>query len=68
MDLSGILSELKERLAKVNESIIAMERLAGASGMKPRGRPPAWLKKEREAVAATAAVQRRGQHSKRSTS
>ena len=60
MDISGILSQLKDRLAKVDQSIIAMERLADASGMKRRGRPPAWLKAEQPPSVIPAPEKRRG--------
>ncbi len=42
MDVSKILSELREEREQIEEAIISLERLARGRG-KRRGRPPAWL-------------------------
>jgi hypothetical protein len=41
MDIPAILTELHEELARVTETIAALERLTIAR--KRRGRPPKWL-------------------------
>ncbi len=53
MDINTILGELREERARIEEAIIALERVS--LGTPRRGRPPAWLK-EIEA----APVKRRG--------
>jgi hypothetical protein len=42
MDVSKILTELKEERQQIEEAIISLERLARARGPR-RGRPPAWI-------------------------
>jgi hypothetical protein len=51
MDVSKILTELREERQQLEEAILSLERLARGRG-KRRGRPPAWL--------AEGAVRRRG--------
>lgn len=51
MDVSKILTELKEERLQIEEAIVSLERLARGRG-KRRGRPPAWM--------ADLAVKRRG--------
>ena len=42
MDVSKILTELREERQQIGEAIISLERLARARGPR-RGRPPAWV-------------------------
>ena len=42
MDIEAIIKQLREELAGINESILALERLEIGRGRR-RGRPPAWL-------------------------
>jgi hypothetical protein len=42
MDVSKILTELKEERQQIEEAILSLERLARGRGRR-RGRPPAWL-------------------------
>ncbi len=42
MDVSKILSELRDERAQIEEAILSLERLARGRG-KRRGRPPAWM-------------------------
>jgi hypothetical protein len=42
MDVSKILSELREERVQIEEAIMSLERLARGRG-KRRGRPPAWM-------------------------
>lgn len=42
MNVSTLLDELKEQRARLDEAILAFERIA-VGGAKRRGRPPAWL-------------------------
>lgn len=51
MDVTKILSELREERQQIEEAILSLERLARGRGKK-RGRPPSWL--------AEVAVKRRG--------
>jgi hypothetical protein len=46
MDVSKILTELKEEREHLEEAIQSLERLARGRG-KRRGRPPAWLAVEK---------------------
>jgi hypothetical protein len=43
MDILNMLSELREQRAAIEQTIIAIERLATGQ-RKRRGRPPAWMK------------------------
>jgi hypothetical protein len=52
MDVSKILTELREERQQLEEAILSLERLARGRGRR-RGRPPAWL-------AEGDAVRRRG--------
>ena len=42
MDVLKMLAELREERARIEEAIIALERMARGHG-KRRGRPPAWM-------------------------
>jgi hypothetical protein len=42
MDVSKILTELKDERAQIEEAILSLERLARGR-VRRRGRPPAWL-------------------------
>ncbi len=42
MDVTKILTELREEREQLEEAIISLERLARGRG-KRRGRPPSWL-------------------------
>jgi hypothetical protein len=42
MDVTKILTELKEERAQIEEAILSLERLARGRGRR-RGRPPAWM-------------------------
>ena len=42
IDVSKILSELKEERQQIEEAILSLERLARGRGRR-RGRPPAWM-------------------------
>ena len=48
MEVDRILAELREELQAIDDSIVALERLAVSKGGKKRGRPPAWLVEARE--------------------
>lgn len=56
MDISKMLTELKEEREQIEEAILTLERLAQGRG-KRRGRPPLWLieaRKRTDAVGAAA--------------
>ena len=42
MDVSKILTELREERQQIEEAIISLEKLARARGPR-RGRPPSWI-------------------------
>ena len=42
MDVSKILTELREERQQIEEAILSLERLARGRG-KRRGRPPSWM-------------------------
>jgi hypothetical protein len=42
MDVSKILTELREERRQIEEAILSLERLAHGRG-KRRGRPPSWM-------------------------
>ena len=42
MDVTKILSELREERQQIEEAIVSLERLARGRGRR-RGRPPAWM-------------------------
>jgi len=42
MDVSKILTELREERQQIEEAIVSLERLARGRGRR-RGRPPAWM-------------------------
>jgi hypothetical protein len=46
MDVSKILTELKQEREQLEEAIQSLERLARGRG-KRRGRPPAWMQVEK---------------------
>jgi hypothetical protein len=52
MDVLKMIAELQQERAQIEETIVAIERLALGGG-KRRGRPPAWM-------AAAGAPKRRG--------
>lgn len=52
MDVLKMLAELREERARIEESIIVLERIASGQG-KRRGRPPSWM-------AAVSGAKRRG--------
>jgi hypothetical protein len=43
MQLSAMIGELRQELRRIDEAILALERLS-AGQAKRRGRPPRWLK------------------------
>ena len=43
MDLIKTIAELRQEQARIEDAIIALERLARGQGRR-RGRPPAWMK------------------------
>ena len=42
MDVTKILTELRQERAQLEEAILSLERLASGRGRR-RGRPPAWM-------------------------
>jgi len=54
MDVSKILTELREERQQIEEAIVSLERLARGRGRR-RGRPPAWM-----AEISTPPAKRRG--------
>ena len=42
MDVTKILSELRDERVQIEEAIVSLERLARGRGRR-RGRPPAWM-------------------------
>jgi len=42
MDVNKILAELREERDRIEEAIVALQRVGG-SGPKRRGRPPQWM-------------------------
>jgi hypothetical protein len=57
MDVSKILTELREERRQIEEAIVSLERLAQGRG-KRRGRPPAWM--SQASTAAEPIAKRRG--------
>lgn len=55
MDVSKILTELRDERQQIEEAIISLERLARGRGRR-RGRPPAWMSE----ITASSTVKRRG--------
>jgi len=47
MDVTKMLSELREERAQLEEAIMTLERLAQGTGRR-RGRPPLWLVEARK--------------------
>ena len=43
MDIPKMIAELRVQLDQLNSAILVLEQLAGTSGGKRRGRPPAWM-------------------------
>ncbi|MDZ7639993.1 MAG: hypothetical protein U5J83_17375 [Bryobacterales bacterium] len=58
MDVSKILSELKEERRNIDEAIAVLERLASGRGRR-RGRPPGWLNEVTSIDSATQEEPRR---------
>jgi hypothetical protein len=56
MDVSKILTELREERRQIEEAIVSLERLAQGRGRR-RGRPPAWMS---QAQTAEVPAKRRG--------
>jgi hypothetical protein len=48
MDVSRMISDLRQEREQLGEAIIALERLAQGHG-KRRGRPPAWMSAQKSA-------------------
>jgi hypothetical protein len=46
MNLTKILTDLRQEREQIDEAILSLERLAAGSGPR-RGRPPAWLKAQK---------------------
>ena len=42
MDITGIIQQLRQERARIDESILALESLAAGSAPR-RGRPPKWM-------------------------
>jgi hypothetical protein len=60
MDITGIIQQLRQERARIDESILALESLAAGSAPR-RGRPPKWIVAARTAESAPAdAPKRRG--------
>lgn len=55
MDVSKILTELRDERQQIEEAIISLERLARGRGRR-RGRPPSWMSE----ITATPTAKRRG--------
>ncbi len=49
MDISKILSDLRQEHERLGEAILSLERLA-QGGTPRRGRPPAWIAKVKDAT------------------
>lgn len=47
MDLLKMIAELQTEKHRLDEAILALERLSSANSRR-RGRPPRWVKEERE--------------------
>ena len=63
MELTKVIAELRAERAAIDEALAALDRIARASTVKRRGRPPAWL------AATNAAIAEVGEpHKKRSLS
>jgi hypothetical protein len=60
MDVNAILTELRRERDQLNETILAMERLAASSGRRRRGRPPAWLAAAKQGAGEQPARRKRG--------
>jgi hypothetical protein len=52
MNLTKILEDLRREREQIDEAILSLERLAAGSGPR-RGRPPAWLKEQKNRVRTT---------------
>lgn len=59
MDINGILNQLREERAQLEEAILALQRLQLGGG-KRRGRPPAWMKALKADSIGPDAPKRRG--------
>lgn len=52
MNLTKILEDLRREREQIDEAILSLERLAAGSGPR-RGRPPAWLKEQKNRARTT---------------
>jgi hypothetical protein len=59
MDITGIIQQLRQERARIDESILALESLAAGSAPR-RGRPPKWIVAARAAEAPADGPKRRG--------
>lgn len=61
MDILKVIAELRHEREKIEEVLVALERLARGQG-KRRGRPPAWMSalKKKEEKPASPTGKRRG--------
>jgi len=64
MDILKVIAELRQEREKIEEVLVALERLARGQG-KRRGRPPAWMmalqkKAAKKAAAPSPTGKRRG--------
>jgi hypothetical protein len=60
MDVMGILDALRRERDQLDETIVAIERLAASSGKRRRGRPPAWLSAARQGSGEQPVAKKRG--------
>ena len=44
MDLQKMIAELQAERTRLDEAILALERLVASKGSKRRGRPPKWMR------------------------
>ena len=58
MDVVAIIAELRQQRERIEEAIMALERMAGGQG-KRRGRPPKWMTPTGSDEKTVAATQRR---------
>jgi hypothetical protein len=47
MDVHKILAELYQEREQIDAALAALDRIAGTTGQRRRGRPPKWLKEAR---------------------
>ena len=53
MELTKVIAELRAERTAIDEALAALDRIARASTVKRRGRPPAWLAAAAGAISAT---------------